>query len=115
MALAVEMFYGFRADEPAGTGNQNCLWLHLKSLLLLIEVGRAINIMRQIPRICIHGRAERQTGEPLLLERGRQKLLSEKTNPLVIFGLSPVRFQPLHDFLGDNFERSDESLPKPKS
>ena len=28
MALAVEMFYGFRADEPTGTGNQNCLWLH---------------------------------------------------------------------------------------
>jgi hypothetical protein len=51
MALAIEMFHGFRADETAGTGNQNCLWLHLKSLLLPIEFGPATNIMRQIPRI----------------------------------------------------------------
>ena len=33
MALAVEMFHSFRANEPAGTGNQNCLWLHLKGFL----------------------------------------------------------------------------------
>jgi len=56
-AQAVEMFHCFRANEPAGTGNQNCLWLHLSGLILPIEVGRAINIMRQIPRICIHGHA----------------------------------------------------------
>ena len=41
VALAVEMLHGFRANEPAGTSNQNCLWLHLKGLLLPIEVGRA--------------------------------------------------------------------------
>ena len=41
VAQAVEMLHGFRANEPAGTGNQNCLWLHLKGLLLPIEVGRA--------------------------------------------------------------------------
>src|ERR1700741_1950121 len=33
MALAVEIFHGFRTDEPTGTGNQNCIWLHLESLL----------------------------------------------------------------------------------
>ncbi len=49
MALAIEMFHGFRADETAGTGNQNCLWLHLKSLLLPSKSGR-------LPILCVRFR-----------------------------------------------------------
>jgi hypothetical protein len=40
MALSVEMFHGFRANQSPGTGNQNCGLLHLKALFLPIEIGR---------------------------------------------------------------------------
>jgi len=52
MALAIEMFHGFRADETAGTGNPKLRFgFILKSLLSPFEIGPATNIMRQISRI----------------------------------------------------------------
>ena len=40
-ALAVKVFDGFRANQPAGTGNQNCLRSHGRSSILLAEVRSA--------------------------------------------------------------------------
>lgn len=93
LALVIEMFHGFRADESAGTGNQNCLWLHLKGLLLSFEVGRSINIMRQIPRICIDGRVRHQPAAAPAKRSGRTKLLEEAINRPGVLRVSPVQFQ----------------------
>ena len=61
--------------------------------------------MRQIPRICIDGRAK-----PLSRSEDKRPTVAPEENRLLSSESAPCNSSCFHGFLGDNFKRSGESV-----
>jgi hypothetical protein len=51
-ALAVKMFDGFRANQPAGTSNQNCLRSHDRSSISGEQSVNCVELLKKVVWIC---------------------------------------------------------------